>query len=437
MHTVYGGAHLFRHDTPAKLGKLALRSLERYGADPFQFARAIDLPGAQTLPETGVPADTRARYDADPDALRDEDPHAWLALIVHARVAAKLEREPVEDFRLDFEDGFGNRPDDEEDAVAVSSAKQLAKGLAAGTLPPFCGIRIKPLEGALLQRSIRTLDLFVTTLVGEAGRLPGNFVVTLPKISVPEQVSTLVRLFEALERRTGLAEGSLKMEFMIELTHGLLTEDGRCQLPLLLAAAEGRCLGAHFGTYDFTASFGVTAAHQRMDHPACDFALNLMKASYAETGLFLSDGATNIMPVPRHRGDDLSPAQVAENLRAIHGAWRLAHRHNRRSLVRGYYQGWDLHPAQLPIRYAACYGFFLEGFNAAATRLRNFIEVAAKATLVGDVFDDAATGQGLLNYFLRALSCGAVSLDELRDTGLSEAELRSRSFKAIMDGRRG
>jgi hypothetical protein len=181
----------------------------------------------------------------------------------------------------------------------------------------------------------------------------------------------------------------------------------------------------------------VTAAHQRMDHPGCDFALNLMKAAFAETGVWLSDGATNVMPVAIHRGNALTAEQAQANLDAVHGAWRLAHRHNRRSLVRGFYQGWDLHPAQLPVRYAACYGFFLEGFDAAAKRLHNFVEQAAKATLVGEVFDDAATGQGLLNYFLRALSCGAVSLEELAVTGLSEAELRSRSFLAILAGRRG
>ena len=434
VHVVYGGAHLFRRDTTARLGVLALRNLDAHAPDPFAFARIIGLPGA----ELSVADEARAQrmFIADPEALHQSDHAAWLALSVYDRVRGKLEREPVEDFRLDFEDGYGNRPDDEEDATAVGAAHEVAAGLAAGTLPPFIGIRIKPLEGALLRRSIRTLDLFVSTLVGEAGRLPENFVVTLPKIAVPEQVSTLVRLFEALERRLELNDGALKLELMIELAHGLFDEHGAFVLPQLLAAAEGRCTGAHFGTYDFTASFGVTAAHQRMDHPACDFALDLMKAAFAETGVWLSDGATNVMPVAIHRGDALTAEQAKINKDAIHGAWRLAYRHNRRSLVRGFYQGWDLHPAQLPVRYAACYGFFLEGFDAAAKRLRNFVDQAAKATLVGEVFDDAATGQGLLNYFLRALSCGAVSLDELAVTGLTEDELRSRSFLKILAGRR-
>ncbi|MCA9699451.1 MAG: phosphoenolpyruvate kinase [Myxococcales bacterium] len=440
VHVVYGGAHLFRRDTAARLGALARRSLGEYAGDAFTFARAMGLPGADALRSGETEAAARARMAADPEAMRSEDRPTWLALTVYDRVRDKLEREPVEDFRLDFEDGYGNRPDAEEDATAVSAAEEVAAGLAEGTLPPFCGIRIKPLEGALLQRSIRTLDIFVTTLLERAGRLPDNFVVTLPKICVPEQVSTLVRLFEALERRVGLDEGALQFEVMIELVHGLFDQHGAFVLPQLHAAAEGRCVAAHFGTYDFTASFGVTATHQRMDHPGCDFALDLMKAAFAETGIWLSDGSTNIMPVAIHRagaGESLSDAQLEANRAAVHGAWRLAHYHNRRSLIRGFYQGWDLHPAQIPARYAACYGFFLEGFDAAATRLRNFIEQAAKATLVGEVFDDAATGQGLLNYFLRALACGAVSLDELAVTGLREDELRTRSFLRILEGRRG
>ena len=35
----------------------------------------------------------------------------------------------------------------------------------------------------------------------------------------------------------------------------------------------------------------------------------------------------------------------------------------RHSLRHAYYQGWDLHPAQLPTRYAAVYSFFLEAMS--------------------------------------------------------------------------
>jgi hypothetical protein len=206
-------------------------------------------------------------------------------------------------------------------------------------------------------------------------------------------------------------------------------------LPRLLDAAAGRMTGAHFGTYDYTASCDITAAYQKMGHPACDFAKHMMKVTFASTGVALSDGATNIMPVAPHRGS-LTEEQKAQNRAAVHAAWRLHADDVRRSLVNGFYQGWDLHPGQLPTRYAAVYGFFLEGLAAASERLKNFVEKAAQATLVGDVFDDAATGQGLLNFFLRGIACGAVTEDEALATGLSLDEIRTRSFVKILDARR-
>jgi len=120
----------------------------------------------------------------------------------------------------------------------------------------------------------------------------------------------------------------------------------------------------------------------------------------------------------------------------VHAAWRLHTTHVRHSLETAFYQGWDLHPAQLPTRYAAVFAFFLESKEAATERLKNFVEKAAQATLVGDVFDDAATGQGLLNYFLRGIACGAVTEQEALATGLSLDEIRSKSFVKIMAARR-
>ncbi len=405
VHTVYGGAHLFTADTTRKLGELAVRAFETYAPRPAEFAEVIGIP-------TG------------------------LANTVHERVAAKLRREAVEDFRIDFEDGYGNRSDDEEDAAAAAAGLAVAAALDAGTLSPFIGIRIKPLSRELAARSIRTLDIFVSQMVtATGGRLPPNFVVTLPKITHSDDVATLVWVLEHLEQQLELAEGSLKLEIMVETTHCLIDPRGRIMLPRLLDEANGRMVGAHFGTYDYTAGCDITAAHQGMGHQACDFAKHLMKVSYAQTGVALSDGATNIMPVGPHKGT-LTDAQKAENHAAVMGAWRLHAADVRHSLINGFYQGWDLHPAQLPTRYGAVYGFFLEGLEAASARLKNFVGKAAQATLIGDVFDDAATGQGLLNYFLRGISCGAVTEDEALATGLSLEEIRGRSFVKILEGRK-
>ncbi|HYX28576.1 MAG TPA: hypothetical protein VE863_08415 [Pyrinomonadaceae bacterium] len=441
VHTVYGGAHLFRADSAQRLGQVAERSLAENAPDFVVFARAIGLPFSNELPDvleyaTGL----KHRLENEPAAVREENKAAWLAHTIYTRVQEKLRREPVEDFRIDFEDGYGNRPDSEEDGHVESAALEVVKGMNTGTLPPFIGIRIKPFNEELRTRSIRTLDIFVSTLLARSsGQLPQNFVVTLPKITTTEQISALADIFDQLEKRTGLDKGSLKMEMMIETTQSIINHEGRINLPLLLDAARGRCTAAHFGTYDYTASCSITAAHQHMMHPSCDFAKHLMQVSFASTGLWLSDGATNIMPVGPHRASDsssLTSEQIEENRAVVHRAWKLHYDHIQHSLIGGFYQGWDLHPAQLPTRYAAVYAFFLESLDAASERLRNFVEKAAKATLVGDVFDDAATGQGLLNYFLRAINCGAVTEAEATKlTSLTHDEFVSASFVKILQNR--
>jgi citrate lyase beta subunit len=412
VHTVYGGAHLFKPDTTAKLGAIALRTLRDYAPDAGALAAALGLDPA-------------------------------LAARVYPRIVDKLERDPVEDYRLDFEDGFGNRPDAEEDAVARQAAANVAAGLASGRLPAGIGIRIKTLSDETLgRRSLRTFDIFLTALMGAtSGTLPDGFVVTLPKITAPDQVARLAAACATFEHAHGLPSGSLRFEIMVETPQSIFLPDGRVALPSFIGQGGGRIVAAHFGTYDYTAALGITAAHQHMTHPACDFARQVMLVSLAGSDVWLSDGATNVMPVPPHKappGSALSDAERAANTSVVQNAWRLHASQIHHSLVNGFYQGWDLHPAQLPTRFAAVYAFFLDGLAPASARLKNFVQKAAQATLVGEVFDDAATGQGLLNYFLRAMNCGAVSEAEAVEmSGLTVSEIRSRSFAAIVEGRKG
>lgn len=405
VHVVYGGAHLFSANTARKLGDLALTSLTTYAPDAKTFGKALGLD-------------------------------AKVAARVYPRVVAKLKREPVEDLRIDFEDGYGHRPDDEEDAHAQNVAKELALGMKDGTLPPFVGFRIKPLSPELAPRALRTLDLVLTALLEEADALPDNFVVTLPKVTSPEQVRVLVDVFEALERQLELSVGTLKMELMVEATQCIVDPLGRAMLPQLVESAGGRLVGAHFGTYDYTATADITAAEQRLTHPAADFGKGFMKVCLSGTGVFLSDGATTVMPVPPHRGAKLSAKQKTENKAAVHAAWRRSADDIRHSLAGGFYQGWDLHPAQLPARYGTVYAFFLENLEPASARLASFVKGLGQASLMGDVFDDAATGQGLLNYFVRGINCGALTEDDAARTGLTLEELRGRSFMKIVEGRR-
>ncbi|MBI3402384.1 MAG: phosphoenolpyruvate kinase [Acidobacteria bacterium] len=389
VHTVYGGAHLFKSDVAKKLGTAALKALQEHAPDAATLADALHLDRA-------------------------------IAERLYPRVVDKLTREPVEDFRIDFEDGFGSRPDLEEDGHAQLAATEMANGLSDGTLPPSIGIRIKTLNEETKRRGLRTFDLFLTRLLDRTeGRLPRHFLITLPKITSVEQVTAMAAACDAFEYWRQLPAGTLKFELMVETTQSIIAPDGTAALPRLITAGRGRIVAAHFGTYDYTAACGVTAAHQHMRHPACDFAKDVMQVTLAGTGVWLSDGATNVMPIGSRE--------------SVHAAWRLHAEHVRHSLVTGFYQGWDLHPAQLPSRYAAVYAFFLEGLDAASERLKNFVAKAAQATLAGDVFDDAATGQGLLNYFLRAMNCGAISEEEaVALSGLAVNELRSRSFATIL-----
>jgi citrate lyase beta subunit len=389
VHTVYVGAQRFEAGTAQQFGEIALRSMAHHARDAGELARGVGL-----------------RADAA------------LASAVYARVHAKLQREPVEDLRIDFEDGFGVRSDDEEDRAAVSAARALGSASARGIAPPFTGIRVKNLgASASIRRAGRTLEVFVGALLEECkGILPEAFVVTLPKVNRAEQPRTLAHWLGRLEARHGLAPGSLRLEMMIETPQALIGADGRSPLPAFLDACEGRCSGVHLGVYDFTASCGIAAAHQSMAHPMCDLARGLMKLAYGGRAVRLSDGSTNVLPLGPHAGDELTEPQRAENEAAVHRAWQLSYGHIRRSLEGGFYQGWDLHPAQLPARYAACFAFFLEGFASAAARVRRYGDAAARGPTA--IADEPATVAALTNYLRRALTCGAVDADDFEAAGL-------------------
>ncbi|MEV6415861.1 aldolase [Kribbella sp. NPDC051718] len=308
---------------------------------------------------------------------------------VYDRVRAKLGREPIEDLRIDFEDGYGVRPDEQEDAAAVDAARALADLLKAGTAPPYYGLRIKSLEAVSRRRGVRTLDLFVGEL---AGVLTDGFVITLAKVTSVEQISAMVVVLQAIEEAHGT--GPLKFEIQVETPQAILGADGRTPLPAMIRAGAGRVTGLHYGTYDYSASLGVAAAYQSMEHPVADHAKDVMQLAAAGTGVFVCDGSTNVLPIGSRE--------------QVHAAWRLHQRLVRRSLERGIYQGWDMHPAQLPSRYLATYLFYREGLPTAATRLRAYVEGGNSGYL-----DEPATAAALAGFVLRGLECGALDSTEL------------------------
>ena len=359
VHTAYVPADRFSAGTPAEWGRAALRALDEHGP----------LPGF------------------------DESEHR--------AVRAKLEREPVEDLRIDFEDGYGVRPDEVEDAAVVTAATALAELVSAGAAPPFVGLRMKSLEPAVRQRGVRTLALFLQTLLEQAP-LPAGFRVTLPKVSSVRQVQAMVECCTVLESRLGLAGGQLRFEIQIETPQAILGPDGTGLVAPMITAAAGRCAGLHYGTYDYSASLGIAAAFQSMAHPAADHAKAVLQVAAAETGIAVSDGSTNILPV----GDTA----------AVRHAWQLHAGLVRRSLERGFYQGWDLHPAQLASRYAATFRFFTDGLAEARARL-----AAYQARLQTGIADEPATVRALTDYLARGVACGAIAAEPATGTERTSA----------------
>jgi citrate lyase beta subunit len=373
-----------------------------------------DRPGRQPVHTVYVPAD---RYrgtvcrDWGHAALGTLDEHQSIfaalvdeqgadAVDLESRVRSKLVNEPIEDLRVDFEDGYGARSDEVEDGHASSAARDLATSIREGTAAPFFGIRMKCLEAPTRRRGLRTLAIVVGQLVAAQAPLDG-FVTTLPKATSVDQVTAMVHICEQLEQTFSLDVGTLRFEIQVETPQAILGPDGTALVARMVHAADGRCTALHYGTYDYSAFCGIAAEYQSMAHPVADYAKLVMQAAAAGTGVRLSDGSTNILPV----GDD----------EAVRDAWRLHLGLVRRSLERGYYQGWDMHPAQLPTRYAATFGFYRDGLPRAAGRLRNYLDHTGSGVL-----DEPATARALADYLLRAANCGAANAAELHElTGLS------------------
>jgi len=385
-HVLYGGAHLFGAGSPAKLAGLAAKAMAEHAPHDGRFAEIV---GAD----------------------------ASIASELAARVRAKLERRPIEAMCIDFEDGYGQRSDAEEDAHADQAAAALAT-LALDPDPstrPIVGIRIKALTDATRARALRTLDRFVTRLVhASLGVVPSGFTATLPKVSAPAEVLELTRAIEELESRLGISRGAIGVELMVETPGALYDAEGSLALPRAIGVAEGRCRAVHLGAYDLTASLGVVGVAQTLDHPACDHARTLMTLATAGTNVAVVDGATNTLPLGE-RAD-------------VERGWRLHAANVARALRFGIYEGWDLHPAQLPARYGALFAFFLQSKAMVGKRLFGFLDNAARATRVGAAFDDAATGRGLVAFFERGLACGALDERDLAASGIPPEMLRENPF---------
>lgn len=377
LQTLYVPADRITPSTVTNFGAEALRLTEAHAADADAFVAAF-----------GIQEDVAVR--------------------TRERTLARLQRLPVEDLRADFEDGYGVRADDEEDHHADEAARSMAEMRGDEIAPLSFGLRVKSFADPMLEaRSVRTLERFLSTLTdGAGGEVPDGLVITFPKVTDPGQVAAFADRLGGLESTLRLAAGTIRFEVQVETPRSVLGPDGAAAAPRIVEAAGGRMSAMHLGVFDYTSSLGLMPWQQRLDHPANDFARHLLQVALAGTGVWISDGSSNVVP-------------AGDATRDVRAAWRVHAEHVRHSLSNGFYQGWDLHPAHLASRYAAVYGWLLPHLDDAVERVRAWRQGSAAA----GVTDEPATISSLLRYLRLAVSSGAADQDEvLGPTGLSRDE---------------
>lgn len=373
IHTVYVPADRVTDDLPRAWGDEALRLLSAYAPDAATLAAALGEP------------------------VSDIEP-------IYPLIVAKLQQEPIEDLRIDFEDGYGRRPDAVEEADLERCLSAYADQRTAGIRPPWWGIRFKSFEAPTRDRGVRTLAGFLAGVV-EGGQVPSGLTLTLPKVTSVAQVAAMADALDTLEEALGAPAGSIGFEVQVETAQAIMAPDGTAAVAAMVHAGRGRVTSLHYGTFDYSAGLGIAAAYQSLDHPAADHAKNVMQVAAAQTGVRLSDGSTNVVAFG-----------TAEQAFAT---WRLHAGLVHRSLIRGIYQGWDMAPGHLVSRYAATYLFFRRAFDPACDRLAAYVQ-----RIEGDVMDEPATARMLSSALLRGVACGAFSQEDVSArTGLDQAAL--------------
>lgn len=377
---------------------------DRIGGQPSHTVYVSAADASANVPaEWGTAASTI--LDAHPEAFAELDTANVLPV-----VRERLSTAPIQDLRIDFEDGYGWRSDVVEDRHATAAGAALAALAKDSDGPTWLGIRSKGLAAHERRRGIRTLEL----VLDGAGGVPDGFVFTVPKLRAVGQVDAVVALCEEVERAHGLPDRALRFELQIESPQAVIGADGTATLARAITRADGRCTSLHYGTYDYSAACGITSAQQSLAHPVADHAKNVMLVAAAQTGVWVCDGSTQVVPTG-------SPEQVAASAR----------RHFElvtRSLERGFYQGWDMHPGHLVTRWLATFGFFRHAMPVAAARLGGYLDRQG-----GEVMDEPATAQALAGVLVRGLDAGAFGLADVQEiaSGIDRDVLRGLLDRSV------
>lgn len=399
IHVVYGGAQLFKEST---LQNLPLKAREYF-----------------------------AQYVADAQSLRQLLGESWSeeeSQKIYATVNRKLTERAIEDFRIDFEDGYGVRDDSDEDADAVRCAHIVANyhnQLAAQDEAIAVGFRVKPLGQGTYKRSLKTLFLILNSYAQSRQNRHDQrhqLMITLPKVESALQVALVQDILAAAEHEYGLPHGFFQMEALIENCEAFMSVlHGRSQLLEIVHAAKGRMAGLHFGVYDFNAALGIAPSCQDLHNDASSAAKFLMQLAVGNCeNVGLSDGVINVIPVRR---DGQSDSDFVD-------ACRFNYLKMKKSVEAGFYQSWDIHPSQVWLRMTAMTEFVLRSLPDTIDRLITFHRAAQRAVKTGQVFDDRASVLGLVKFVKLAVASRIVKRDEL--VGRSETIMAWRDFEAMM-----
>ncbi len=373
FHVLYGGAQRFKAGTFAKMRGMALDFLLRHENAGFLF---------ETDSEVAKPTLARARK--------------------------KLSQQAIEDFRVDFEDGFGaiDAQTTKQEATRVGAV--LAAECSARLVSPWIGLRIPPID--VNDVTLVVLDAFFAAYDSEWPRdHHGRFAVTHPKVTSAQQLRLLAEALTAIESKRGWPAATLAIEAMYEVP----TDTSEWN-----AACDGRLRSIHFGAYDYLSALGVPPEDQCLVHPLATRAQCHLVERFHSTNISISDGATLAMPLGSAR--EIADAAATQRMQI------------RNALTLGIQQGWDLHPHQVTVRACVWIEFFLKGEHKNAQRLQAFLQESGRVSRVGSQFDDSASARALVRFFERGHAFGAWSDDDLAALGFDATVRASDLWKRLL-----
>jgi len=281
--------------------------------------------------------------------------------------------------------------------------------------------------GLMLDTCIEDL-LTVLPRVAE-GRAPEDYPIAgivWPKSEHPDEIAWVCEILSSIEKRLGLEENQIKLEFLIESGFALK------QIEKLAFEAAPRLAGLVWGIADYSADANLPDIVN--DHPVCDWARYEIVNVAGTLGVPAIDNMTLNYPTPIHRGADLSAEQQADNKDKILGALKEVYDDANHGINLGMSGKWVGHPAQLLMVLAAYRNAIPEA--RIAKDLKDIeaysvsVEAGAGATMLGEgraaYMADRATDRLVRARLRKAAAWGRLPSAKALELGIvSEAEAKT------------